>query len=334
MNPEADWWTEKKGIVTCLLCPHYCQIVDGDTGICGVRQAIEGELTLPGYGMLTAASADPVEKKPLYHFYPGESVWSVGFTGCNMDCPYCQNYRISRAGPTEGYFRSPEETVSDTLACGSGMLAFTYSEPTIHYEYLLRTAEIAHNSGLKTVLVTNGNLNLKPARKLLSVMDGVNIDLKSWDETYYRTILRGNLNTVKDFIEESLTRSWVELTTLIVPGDNDKVEELSAMSRWIGSLSVNIPLHLSAYHPSYKYQKPATSESVMIKMQEKVRETLNYVYLGNTGRENSTHCPGCSKEVILRKYYKTESLIISGRCPECGTEIPGVFPGGSVPYYR
>ncbi|MCD6342724.1 MAG: AmmeMemoRadiSam system radical SAM enzyme [Spirochaetaceae bacterium] len=334
MNPEAEWWTEKNGEITCLLCPHYCLLSDGDTGICGVRQAVDGGLTLPGYGMLTASAADPVEKKPLYHFYPGETVWSVGFTGCNMDCPYCQNYRISRARPSAGVFRSPEEIVSDTISCGSEMLAFTYSEPTVHYEYLMKSAEIAHNAGLKTILVTNGNINLKPARNLLSLMDAVNIDLKSWDDAYYRTILRGNLNTVKDFIEESLAHSWVELTTLIVPGDNDNVEELGAMSRWIASLSLNIPLHLSAYHPSYRYQKPATSESVMITMQEKARETLNFVYLGNIGRENGTLCPGCSSEIIRRKYYRTESLIIKGRCPECGTEIPGVFPGGSVPYYR
>ncbi len=334
MIPEAEWWIEKDGKITCLLCPHYCLLSDCDAGVCGVRIAVDGKLTLPGYGKLTAAAADPVEKKPLYHFHPGESVWSVGFAGCSMSCPFCQNHRISMAGPSEGVFRSPEDVVNDTLACGSGILAFTYSEPTVHFEYLLRTAGIAHDSGLKTVLVTNGNLNLKPAQNLLSVMDAVNIDLKSWDEAYYKKVLNGRLNTVKAFIEESLARNWVEITTLVVPGDNDDEDELVSMCQWIASLSANIPLHLSAYFPSYRYQKPATSESVMIKMQKKAREALNFVYLGNMGRENGTQCPGCSAEIIRRKYYRTESLLIEGRCPECGTEIPGVFPGGSVPFYR
>ncbi len=165
-------------------------------------------------------------------------------------------------------------------------------------------------------------------------MDAVNIDLKSWDETYYKNVLKGSLKTVKAFIEESLSRNWVEITTLVVPGDNDNVEELGLMCRWIASLSTNIPLHLSAYFPSYRYQKSATPASVMIEMQGKAREELNFVYLGNIGSKNGTLCPGCSAEIIRRKHYRTESLIIRGRCPECGTEIPGVFTGGSLPFYR
>jgi len=178
-----------------------------------VREARGGSLYLPAYGKISASASDPIEKKPLYHFHPGEKVWSIGFAGCNMFCPFCQNHTISRADSSIGTFKSPGTVIEETKSTGSSLLAFTYSEPTVHYEYLMETAKLARESGLKTVLVTNGNINKKPAQKLLPLMDAVNIDLKSWDKDYYRKKLGGNLETVKAFIQESVKYCWVELTT-------------------------------------------------------------------------------------------------------------------------
>ncbi|MCK5251247.1 MAG: radical SAM protein, partial [Spirochaetaceae bacterium] len=181
-------------------------------------------------------------------------------------------------------------------------------------------------AGLKNVLVTNGNLNAKPAAELLAGIDAVNIDLKSWDSEYYERVLGGNLATVRRFIEIAMDHCWVELTTLIVPGDNDHEKDIGDMCGWIASLSKDIPLHLSAYHPSYMYRKAATPVSIMENMFRIAAERLNFVYIGNLGRENDTLCPHCRAPVIEREYYKTKLYVTDGVCPECGTEIPGVFP--------
>jgi pyruvate formate lyase activating enzyme len=179
--------------------------------------------------------------------------------------------------------------------------------------------------------VTNGNINRKPAQKLLPYMDALNIDLKSWNRDYYRNILGGSLDTVRAFIEESVKYSWVELTSLIVPGDNDLPEDMKNMVRWIASVSDEIPLHLSAYHPAYKYRVPGTDAQSMLRMKKTAEEKLHFVYLGNLGMENNTLCPECSDTVIRRSFHTIESLLEQGHCRNCGTEIPGVFPEYSVP---
>jgi len=327
----ADWWTENDGIVSCLLCPHTCALSDMERGLCKVREARGGKLELPAYGRITARASDPIEKKPLYHFHPGEQVLSIGFAGCNMFCPFCQNHEISRADAGSGIYISPGDIVKSTKDAGFSLLAFTYSEPTVHYEYIIETAELARDNGLKTVLVTNGNINRKPARKLLPHMDALNIDLKSWDREYYRETLGGSLDTVRAFIEESVKYCWVELTTLIVPGDNDRPEELRDMVQWIASVSDRIPLHLSAYHPAFKYRVAGTSAQTMLKMKNIAEERLPFVYIGNLGMENDTLCPVCSKTVIRRSFHTVESQLKQGHCRNCGTEIPGVFPEYSVP---
>ena len=324
--PETRWWTVEDDSVRCLLCPHTCLLSAGESGDCGARKAVPGALTIPGFGMITAEAPDPIEKKPLYHFHPGEMVWSVGFAGCNLHCPFCQNHNIARADPSIGRYSEAGEIVKHALLSGAGMLAYTYSEPTVHFEYLMECAEKASESGLKNILVTNGHLNSKPAAELLAKMDAVNIDLKSWDPDYYKQVLGGNLATVRRFIEIALDHCWVELTTLIVPGDNDNEEEVGDMCDWIASLSKDIPLHLSAYHPSYLYRKAATPVSIMETMYRIAAERLKFVYIGNLGCENDTLCPECRTPVIEREYYRTKSHITGRECPQCGTEIPGVFP--------
>ena len=326
-SPAPLWWERDGTSVRCRLCPHQCLLGESKTGICGVRTAEAGILKLPGYGYITAESPDPIEKKPLYHYHPGETVWSVGFTGCNLHCPFCQNHRIARSRPPEGRYTSPEDLIASAVSSGSRMIAYTYSEPTVHFEYLMDCAALAAEAGLLNVLVTNGNLEAEPAKVLLSVMDAVNIDLKSWDPDYYRKVLGGSLDAVKTFIEIAVNSAWTELTTLIVPGDNDDIGELSAMSDWIASLSPDIPYHLSAYHPAYRYARPATSLPLMVRLREKAEERLNFVYLGNLGMENDTRCPNCGETAIRRNFYRTESRIVDSSCPSCRRIIPGVFPG-------
>lgn len=297
----------------------------GETGFCGARRHESGGLSIPGYGMVTAESPDPIEKKPLYHFYPGERAWSVGFAGCNLHCPFCQNHGIARASPDSGRFTPPSRVIDDAIRSDAGIVAYTYSEPGIHFEYLMDCAGLASSAGLKNVLVTNGNLNSKPALELLSRMDGVNIDLKSWNSKYYEETLGGNLKAVKNFIETALAHCWVELTTLVVPGDNDDENEIKAISEWIATLSNNIPFHLSAYHPAHKYSRPATSASKLKQAHDIASEKLHFVYIGNLGIENSTRCSSCRHVLISRSVYRVRMSMLGGNCPKCGVGVPGVF---------
>ena len=330
MAAEARWWKNEGASVRCLLCPHLCVIGPGGTGLCGVRAGAQetngrGSLSLPGYGFVTAEAADPIEKKPLYHFLPGSPVWSIGFAGCNLDCPFCQNHEIARAPAGSGRRRTPDEVVAVAASSGSRMIAYTYSEPTVHFEFVVAAAERARKAGLKNVLVTNGCLNPGPAAELLDLMDAVNIDVKSWNPTYYRDVLRGNLATVRAFVEAAVERCWTELTTLVVPDDNDSDTDMAEMCSWIASLSPVIPLHLSAYHPSYKYGRSATDAESLRRFRNVAKGRLTFVYVGNIGWENDTACPGCGAAVIERKFYSTRSALAGNACPECGTVVPGVF---------
>jgi len=215
--------------------------------------------------------------------------------------------------------------VARAQATGAMMIAYTYSEPSIHIEYVMDTARLAAEAGLLNILVTNGNLNPRPARDLLDRMDAVNVDLKAWDPTYYAEILGGRLDTVREFISEACRRSWVEVTTLVVPGDNDDLDDIGSMARWIAGLSPNIPYHLSAYHPAHRYTRPPTAESVIRRAADRAREYLNFVYPGNTGFEAHTECPACGQPVIRRRWFRSESLLENGHCPDCGAALPGLF---------
>ena len=335
MSPGKDsraglpplYFREQGDRLQCLLCPHECLLAPGRKGICAVRGNSDGRPELPAQGYITAWAADPIEKKPLYHFHPGETVWSAGFNGCNLHCPFCQNHRISLSGTRLGEYVRPVDLVQAVADAGGRIIAYTYSEPTIHIEYLLESARLARSRGILNVLVTNGNLNDEPARQLLELMDGVNADLKSWNGEYYRKTLGGDLETVKNFITRARELSWVEVTTLVVPKDNDSEQELESIAGWLASLGPDIPLHLSAYHPSHRYDRPATSPELMYRLATLAREQLDYVYVGNIGAGNDTNCPGCGAVLIERQFYRTRSRIESGTCPECARSVPGRFPG-------
>ena len=307
----------------CSLCPHRCLIVPGKTGICGVRMNEGGTLVLPYAGRLSAVSIDPIEKKPLYHFHPGTEILSVGFVGCSFRCPFCQNYRISQGTGAETLRMTPQELTSYALGHGSFAVAYTYSEPTIHLEYVTETALLAREAGLRNVLVSNGFLNPEPARELLSLMDAANIDLKSFSAEFYRRELGGKLESVLEFLEPASELTHLEVTTLVIPGKNDSEAELDAIASFIASLSPDIPLHLSAYYPVYNYREPPTPPATLERLAELCRTHLRYVYLGNVGGEADTHCASCGAILVRRSGYSvTTPGFTHGRCNSCGARVP------------
>ncbi|MCK5674330.1 MAG: AmmeMemoRadiSam system radical SAM enzyme [Spirochaetales bacterium] len=266
----------------CRLCPHNCNIKDGNTGICSVRKNNKNKLELPLYGYLSAVNIDPIEKKPLYHFIPGSQVLSIGFYGCNFHCQFCQNYQISQVYNAENnkIFISPAKIVQIAEEKGIKSIAYTYSEPVIHFEYIMECSQIAHTKGIKNVLVTNGFLNPEPAEELLKRMDAVNVDLKAFTNSFYNK-LGGKIEPVKDFIKLAAKLSHLEVTTLIIPGENDSETEIINIANFIASIDTNIPLHLSAYYPVFKYDISSTPKDTILRLCEKISKILTYVYPGN-----------------------------------------------------
>ncbi len=310
-----------EGII-CTLCPKSCRISEGDYGDCGIRKNESNALSLPFFGIPSALNIDPVEKKPLYHFHPGARIFSVGFFGCSFHCPFCQNYSISQKPFSDSSypFLSPDNLIKLVKKNGVSLLAFTYSEPLVHFEYLLEASQIAKDNNINTVLVTNGFINKKPAMELLPFIDALNIDLKSFSNTFYRDELSGSLKPVLDFISLANDFCHVEVTTLVIPGENDSSEEIGNISQFISSLSPDIPLHISAYYPVYRYTAPPTPTQTIEFSILIARKYLNYVYPGNTGSLNSnTYCPECSSLLVERRgYYVKPVGISSGICSSCG----------------
>jgi len=313
--------------VQCLLCPHECIIAPGKRGVCQGRKNINGILYAENYGMVSSAGVDPVEKKPLYHFYPASKILSAGTYGCNFRCSFCQNWQISQQKPQLRYI-PPEELVQMALQNESIGIAFTYSEPLIWYEYILETAKLSREKGLKNVLVSNGYLNPSPLSELIPLIDGVNIDLKAFNNDFYKKICGGSLEPVLQNIKE-LYKDGVhlELTTLIIPEQNDSREEISTLLKWIKELDSGIPLHLSRYFPRYKLKKEATAPELMESIYQMAIEELDYVYLGNlhTERATNTYCPDCGELLIHRSIYSVENRLKGNKCSECGYQIKGLF---------
>ena len=273
-------------MVQCGLCPHKCNLNQNKTGLCGTRKNIDGNIKSISYGQVTSLAVDPIEKKPLYHFYPGTTILSVGGFGCNMKCPFCQNYSISQQGieVSQGYV-SPEEMVEfarkATLKAGSIGVAFTYNEPFLSYEYLLDVAPLLKAEGQKVVLVTNGQICQEPLKAILPYIDAMNIDLKAFSEDGYKW-MGGDFKTTKNTIRLSLEAGvHVEVTTLVIPGINDDSDMMRSEAMWISKLRKDIPLHLSRYFPRYKLQTEATPVATLYRLQEISQECLDYVYLGN-----------------------------------------------------
>ena len=270
----------------CPICPHRCVLKDGQTGLCRARSCRDGQIRCDNYGLVTSIALDPIEKKPLRRFFPGSHILSVGSFGCNMHCPFCQNYEISMAAKDDASYRtiSPQMLVSRAAAMkpqGNIGLAFTYNEPFVGYEYVYDCCVLGKDKGLQTVLVTNGYVNEEPLLKLLPFTDAMNIDLKTFSEEYYRR-LGGNLEDVKRTIALSARTCHVEVTTLIIPGENDTDEEMRQLSEWIASVSPDIPLHIARFFPRYHMlDKKATNPDTVYHLADVAREALYFVYEGN-----------------------------------------------------
>ena len=313
--------------VRCGLCPNDCLIDPGGAGRCGQRKNNNGKLIALSYGRTVTVAIDPIEKKPLFHFMPGSRILSVGPNGCTLTCDHCQNWEISQKTIPTRYI-SPEQLVDLASEEGSVGVAFTYTEPLVWYEYILDTAPLLRKRGLKSVLVTNGYLNEEPARRIAPLIDAFNIDLKSYDDRFYREYCGGTIEPVKKFIEIASSVSHVEITNLVIPGLNDSPGSIEDMAKWISGISSDIPLHFSRFFPKYKMEKlAATPVETLSTAYGLARRFLDYVYIGNIfieGTEN-TVCPDCGEAVIKRAGYSTEMIISDGVCRRCGKGIKGVW---------
>ncbi len=270
----------------CKTCMHHCRLQPGQWGICGARKNENGEIVCKNYGQLSSMALDPVEKKPLRLFYPGSKILSVGSFGCNLRCPFCQNYEISMTRPEMGeeYYFSPEELTKKALEyreVGNIGVAYTYNEPLVGWEYVLDSAKLIHEAGMKNVLVTNGTASLEVLEKLLPFVDAMNIDLKGFKEEYYRK-LGGSLTAVKEFISYAAKYCHVELTTLIVPGENDGIGEMEEEAKWIASVKKEIPLHVTRFFPRYHMQdREATDVWKVYDLAKTAGKYLENVFVGN-----------------------------------------------------
>jgi pyruvate formate lyase activating enzyme len=318
------------GRLRCLLCPHMCVINEGKTGICGVRENDGNTINLVTYGLISGLGIDPVEKKPLYHFYPGRMILSVGSYGCNLKCDFCQNYHISQNVDKEGSYRlSPEELVSKAkMAHGNIGIAYTYNEPVIWFEYVVECAKLAASSGLKNVMVTNGYINREPLADLIEVTDAFNIDLKAFDNGFYRRLTGATLSPVLDAIRDvAASGRHLELTTLILPGLNDSDDSMRHEAEWIATnAGRKVPLHLSRYFPMYRRNTPSTPSETILRLKEVASEFLDFVYTGNLSGltpGSDTVCPSCHTTLIKRYGYKTfiTGINASGTCKKCNEMI-------------
>ena len=279
---EALYWEKTDGAVHCLLCPHGCKIVNGVTGVCGVRRNIDGKLYTLVYGETTSVSLDPVEKKPLYHYHPGEFILSLGTKGCNFKCPFCQNWTISQNLDVPTQKITSQWVIDKAKECRSFGIAYTYNEPFIWYEFVLETAKLAKEKGLENVLVTNGYVNPKPLEEMLPFIGAMNIDLKSIDDEFYREYCKGSLEPVLRTIKMSAKACHVELTNLVIPGLNDSEENFRRLVDWIyDNVGADVPLHFSRYFPCYKLDQPLTSKETLEKSYKIAKKKLKNVYLDN-----------------------------------------------------
>ena len=335
MKEAAFWDAEADGTVRCRLCFHGCTIPEGRCGFCGVRLNRQGRLVTLVDDNVVSLSLDPVEKKPLYHFLPGTGTLSMGTYGCNFACRFCQNYGISRVVSDTGRFQAgqkvtPKALVDCALANGIKSLSFTYNEPTIFYELLYPTAKLARENNLKTIMVTNGAMSEECLQSLMPVVSAANVDLKAWSRDFYRKVCAGDRDVVLKNLQ-GMRRAgwWLEVTTLLIPGLNDSEEDLKATACFIrDELGADTPWHVSAYFPTYKMlDRPAITPAAVEAACRLGKDAgLNYVYAGNvaSAEYDATYCPSCHAVCSVRQGFKVLASC-SGRCPECGAEIAGVW---------
>ncbi len=309
--------------VQCRLCPAECLLTEGKVGICGSRFNRNGKLVTDNFGELVTACYDPIEKKPLYHYYPGTVIFSTGANGCNFNCDNCQNWEISQTKiPTK--FVAPEDLVGLARRNNSIGVAYTYTEPLIWFEYILKTARLIREAGLKNVLVSNGYINPEPLEELLPLIDAANIDLKGMKPQFYRTVCKGKiepvLKNIQLFYEAGV---HLEITNLVIPHLNDSDADFGLLADFVSGLSRKIPLHFSAYYPTYKMHNPPTPAETLLRAYDIAAGKLDFVYIGNVhvADKTDTFCPSCHTRLIQRHGYSIEILNLrNGTCVTCGYE--------------
>ncbi|MGG7055306.1 AmmeMemoRadiSam system radical SAM enzyme [Nitrosomonas sp. ANs5] len=335
-HPAKYWHLLADGRIQCDLCPRDCKLHEGQRGACFVRGRMHDRMVLTTYGRSSGFCIDPIEKKPLNHFYPGSSVLSFGTAGCNLACKFCQNWDISKSREFDKLAAeaSPEAIARSAAKFGCKSVAFTYNDPVIFAEYAMDVADACHAHGIKTVAVTAGYIHEQPRRDFFTKMDAANVDLKAFTEDFYVRQTGGHIQPVLDTLAylKHETDVWFELTTLLIPGLNDSSAEIQKMSEWlVKTLGAEVPLHFSAFHPDYKMLDiPATSAATLRRARAVARAAgLLYVYTGNIHdpEGDATYCPACGSVLIERDWYEIKNYRLTdmGRCPDCSVPIAGRF---------
>jgi pyruvate formate lyase activating enzyme len=340
--PTTYWHALADGRIQCDVCPRACKLREGQRGVCFVRGRIDDQVVLATYGRSSGYCIDPIEKKPLNHFLPGSSVLSFGTAGCNLACRFCQNWDISKSKEVARLSESasPSDIARAATDLGAKSVAFTYNDPVIFMEYAMDVADACREVGVRAVAVSAGYICDEPRRELYRHLDAANIDLKAFSQEFYRHVAMGDLQPVLDTLDyiHNETDVWLEITTLLIPGENDSDGELDAMTAWIADrLGPDVPLHFTAFHPDFKMlDTPRTPNDTLTRARSIAKANgLNFVYTGNVHDADggSTYCPRCSSRVIERDWYVLGEYRVTddGHCGACGQAIPGRFcgPAGS-----
>ena len=340
---EADFWKAAEGgAVDCFLCAHRCHVGPGKRGVCQVRENVGGRLVSLVYGRIITAHADPIEKKPLFHFLPGSRAYSIATVGCNFQCGFCQNWQISqfppKSGPVPG--RSgrgaipgeptrPEDVVAEARRQGCASVSYTYTEPTIFFEFARDVGRLAREAGLRNSFVTNGYATAEAIDAMAGWLDAANVDLKAWQDDFYRRTCKARLEPVKEAIRRMYGAGiWVEVTTLLVTGQNDAPADLEGIAGFLASVSPDLPWHVSRYHPDYQMQEPPPTPLATIERALQIGRAagLRYVYAGNVSGMEDTVCPSCGATVIARAGFGVSALRLDGAaCGACGARVPVVL---------
>lgn len=332
----AQWWkTLDTGKILCTLCPRYCTIGEGQPGFCFIRQNHGGVLYSLGYGKPSGFGIDPIEKKPLNHFYPGTQILSFGTAGCNLGCRFCQNWSISKAkiDDVNALTASPEDVVNLAKKYKLPSIAYTYNDPTIFGEYVIDISRLAREEGIFSVMVTAGYIDKEARKDVYKYIDAANVDLKGFTERFYHKLTFSHLDDVLDTLIwlKNETDIWFEITTLLIPGENDSPEEIKSECGWIlKNLGDYVPLHFTAFHPDFKMrEKEKTPPATLIRARNiALEEGIKFCYTGNVyNREGqTTYCPECKTKLIERDWHSVDKNLLKGNsCPVCGKKIPGIF---------
>jgi len=335
-NKLAKWWeSQSNGKILCTLCPRYCTIGEGQKGFCYIRENIDNKLYSIGYGKPTGFAIDPIEKKPLSHFLPGTDVLSFGTAGCNLGCKFCQNWTMSKSkiDDINSLEATPEQVVSHAKKHGTPSIAYTYNDPTIFGEYVIDISKIARKENIKNVMVTAGYIDKEARKDVYKYIDAANVDLKAFTETFYHKLTFSHLNDILDTLIwiKNETDVWLEITTLLIPRENDSQEEIKQLSSWVvENLGENVPLHFTAFHPDFKMKdKPRTPISTLTMARNMaIKEGINYCYIGNVHsiEGQTTYCPNCNEPVIIRDWHSVLDVRLSeNKCQNCRESVSGIF---------